>query len=169
MWPYNPACVIDTTVTEITQPYLHSWEYWNHEYHMFALQYQFVVSVGTGEVLHFCGPFKGAAAGISIAKAHFLPLLNTAIDEKVWGDKAYSSNPCFIAPTRGKRKYIHPTNQLRNKKIYRVRQIVERSILRVKHFARVTDRWPFSFKMHQKAMFASVKLMNLKLINHPLN
>jgi hypothetical protein len=35
---------------------------------MYALQYQFVVSVGIGEILHFSGPFKGAAAGVKIAR-----------------------------------------------------------------------------------------------------
>jgi hypothetical protein len=67
----EPMCWFLTYIiyifTQITQLYLHPWEYWCSEYHIYALQYQFVVSVGTGEILHFSGPFKGAVAGVTIA------------------------------------------------------------------------------------------------------
>jgi hypothetical protein len=60
--------IIDTTMTEIARPYLSPWEYWNKEYPCYALYYQVCVSVGTGEIIHFAGPFKGAAADITIAR-----------------------------------------------------------------------------------------------------
>jgi hypothetical protein len=123
--------------------------------------------VGTGEILYFSGPFKGAAAGITIATKTILYQLQP--EERMWGDKAYINDIKVITPTRGSWKYMHPMVRLKNKKIYRARQIVERSILRLKHFGCVTKRWPYSLKLHQKVISALVKLMNFNLCTHPLN
>jgi hypothetical protein len=59
---------VDITITKITQPDLSPWEYWNNEYHCYALHYQICASVGTGEIIYLAGPFKGAAADITIAR-----------------------------------------------------------------------------------------------------
>jgi hypothetical protein len=93
---------------------------------MYALQYQFVVSVGTGKILHFSGPLKGAAARVTIACQTILYRLHPG--ERIWGDKAYTTDFRVITPTRGKWKYMHPSTRFKNKKIYKVHQIVERSI-----------------------------------------
>jgi hypothetical protein len=67
---------------------------------MYALLYQFVVSVGTGEILLFSGPFKGAAAGVTIACQTILHRLHPG--ERIWGDKANTTEFRVITPTHGK-------------------------------------------------------------------
>jgi hypothetical protein len=121
---------------------------------------------GFGYIL-FSGPFKGFAAGVTIACQTILHQLHPG--ERIWGDKAYTADFRVIIPTRGKWKYMHPLTRFRNKKIYRTRQIVERSILQVKHHSKITSCWFYSFNLHQKVMFAAVNLMNFKLKTHPLN
>jgi hypothetical protein len=141
------------------------------------LKYQLAVSCGTGEILDIDGPFKGAAADITIAKITIVPQMS--LGEKVWTDAAYGKRTPsknfvleppftpFLAPTRGKN--ISKEQRQTNKRIYRVRQIVERSILRLKQYAHITQSWPYSFKLHYLCIHAQAKLVNFDLQYHPLN
>jgi hypothetical protein len=149
---------------EIAHPYLSPWEYWNKEYHCYALYYQVCVLVGTGEIIHFAGPFKGAAADITIAQQTIIPLLWPG--EKLWADEGYPDSQYFISPYKSK---VTLQQHKSNKAIYWVRQIVERSTLRMRQFAYVTHWWPYSWKLHQQCMIAQAKLVNFTLKKHPLD
>jgi hypothetical protein len=92
---------------------------------------------GTGKILDIDDPFKGAIADVTIAKMTIIPRLS--LNEKVWADTAYSrtgksdysvlKSPFipFLAPTCGKN--ISKEQKQTNKRIYRVHEIVEHSIL----------------------------------------
>jgi hypothetical protein len=69
-------------------------------------------------------PFKGAAADITIAQQTIIPLLWPG--KKLWADKGYPDSQYFISPYKSK---VTLQQHKSNKAIYRVGQIVERSIL----------------------------------------
>jgi len=167
LWPFNPSVAVDTTVTQIQRPYLSPWEYWNTEYHFYSLKYFYAVSVRTGEILFLAGPFKGAAADVTIGRQTIVKRLLKS--ERCWADKSFHYDTAFYTPSQGKKVNMKKGRRLKNAKIYRVRQIVERSILRVKHFSCVRMRWRYSWKLHQMCMLAMCKLTNFKLKRHPLD
>jgi hypothetical protein len=136
-----------------------------------------VGSCGIGEILDIDGPFKGTGADITIARITIIPRMS--VNEKVWTDAAYSrrDRPAnfvleapftpFLALVCGKN--LSKEQKQTNKRIYRARQIVERSILCLKQYAHITQSWPYSFKLHCLCIYAQAKLVNFDLQYHPLN
>jgi hypothetical protein len=86
--------------------------------------------------------------------------------EKLWADKGYPDSQYFISLYKSK---VTLQQHKSNKAIYRVRQIVERSILQMKQFAHVTHQWPYSWRLHQQCMIAQAKLVNFTLKKHPFD
>jgi hypothetical protein len=73
----------------------------------------------------------------------------------------------FLAPIYGKN--LSKEQKQTNKRIYKAWQIVERSILRLKQYAHITQSWPYLFKLHCLCIHAQAKLVNFDLQYHPLN
>src|ERR1044072_2977906 len=107
----DPSHVVDVTLTQITQPYFCSWEYWSSEYHCYGLKYEIVCSLGRPSVIALFGPFKAAAADVTIYRSTIKSMLQNG--EKSLGDAAYYHEASVISPL-----------QLDVSKIHQVRHVV---------------------------------------------
>ena len=103
------------------------WEYYNSNKNDFGLQYQVVVSLGMPfRILHFDGPYKGAAADVSILRTTILKSLKQ--NEKVMTDKAYRFEKKCWTPPPGKYGSLSEIQKRDRREVTRIRQLNERVI-----------------------------------------
>ena len=169
-WPFlQPSAAVDTTVVKIWAPRLRSWEYTNPlRCKGFFILYEAVVSLGTGRCVAFSGPFKGSTQDFQIAKHTIVPYLEP--EECLLGDRAYRGDDFHFMPSPpGVTAKMTAEERLWAWYVHTGRQIVERFFYRVKRYGLFDGTWRYSFALHKLLAHTVVALINLDLINRPLD
>ena len=110
--------------------------------------YQVVCSLGKPfRFLSFDGPFKGAAADVSIIRATIIPKLLP--DERVMCDKGYwQEEKCWCPPT-GSMNSLSNEQKLERRKVTRIRQLNERLIGRLTMWGFFKRKWRSSWRLNE--------------------
>lgn len=168
-WPFHrPSCLVDTTFIPTSVPYLCSWEYYNKDKHKYGLLYEIVCSLGKPfRILAIYGPFKGAAADISIFRATIRPHLLQG--ELVMGDRGYWQETEFIwSPPTGNINTLSVEEKKQRRMVTRIRHTVERLIGRLKKWTVLEKKWHLSFRFQRDCFEVCAKLTNLSVHFQPL-
>lgn len=163
-----PSCLVDTTLIEISPPYICPWEYYNKDKHKYGLLYQITCSLGKPfRFLAVHGPFKGAAADVSIFRTTLVPYLSRG--EKVMTDRGYWQETQFAwSPPTGDISTLSTAQKIERRKVTRIRHLNERLIERLKNWALFTEKWTGSWKFQTDCFFVCTKLTNLSVCYFPL-
>lgn len=161
----SPSCLVDTTFTPISRPYLSEWEYFNSKKNDHGFLYQVVVSLGKPfRILSFEGPFKGSAADVSIYRSTILPRLMN--EEEVMTDRGYyQEETCWCPPTG---KNLTQEDKIKRRHVTSIRHLNERVIGRVKMWGIMCRRWKHNWNLHMESAHVVSKLVQLELITDPL-
>jgi hypothetical protein len=165
----NPSCLVDTTSVIIKQPYINQWEYYNNSKKAYTLQYQVVCSLGKPfRIISFDGPFKGAAADVSIFRDTIKPHLEYWNNETVMADKAYHQDEsCWTSPL-GPINKLSEEDKRKRREVYRIRHLVERVIGRLTFWGIFKKKWNYDYDLHELCAHVAAKLTNLELVAYPL-
>lgn len=132
-----------------------------------GLLYQVVVSLGKPfRIISFEGPYKGAAADVSIFRATILPHLLEG--EKVMCDKGYIQEERCWCPPGGSYSDLTLQQKIDRRQVTSIRHLVERVICVLKSFGFLRRRWGSSFEDHELATMVIAKLTQLLLYTHEL-
>jgi hypothetical protein len=167
-WRYiQPSCLVDSTFVMIQKPYLSPWEYYSKEKKCHGLFYQVTCSLGKPfRFLSFDGPFKGAAADVSIARSTIIPLLKEK--EKVMCDKGYwQDNKCWCPPL-GDIDKMATEDKIKRRKVTRIRHLNERLIGRLVSWGCFKKKWRYSWSLHEMCAHAAARLTQLQVYAFPL-
>lgn len=166
-WPHlNPSFFVDTFSVNINRPRDdRAWEYYVGS--EAKVKYQIVCSLVSPRIISLDGPYKGPAQDGSIASVTLGPKIRPG--EKGYGDKQYRNCGFILCPVSGLRFQLSNSEKYFNYTIYSNRQDIERLIRRVKSFGCMKVRWPYSLELHQLAVVAIGKLVNLSLSFEPLD
>ncbi len=106
------------------------WEYYNNNKNSYGLLYQVVSSLGKPfRIVSFQGPFKGAAADVSIFRSTLLPSLLR--NERVMCDKGYWQEKRCWCPPNGTINSLTTNEKRERRKVTRIRHLNERLISRI--------------------------------------
>lgn len=158
----SPSCLVDTTFVRIRQPSVYQWEYYNSNKKDYTLQYQVVCSLGHPfRIISFDGPYKGAAADVSVFRATILPQLKEK--ERVMTDKGYHQEKRCWHPPTGKFASLTASLRIMRRKVTRIRHLNERIIGRIKQWHIFTKRWNYSFEFHELCANVAARITNLEV------
>lgn len=131
------------------------------------MKYQVVCSLGKPfRFLAFQGPFKGAAADVSIMRKCSLPELLPR--EKVMTDKGYwQEERCWTPPT-GKIQELTTELKINRRKVTSIRHLNERLIGRLTQWGFFKKRWQNSWKLHQLCAEVASRITQLEVHVYPL-
>jgi len=162
-----PSCLCDTMFVKITRPYLKDWEYYNSGKNAYGIWFQIVCSLGKPfRILSFEGPFKGAAADVSIFRSTVLPLLLP--NEKVMCDKGYKNEERCWCPPEGKIGSLSLEDKIKRREVTAIRHTVERAIGRMRVWGVMQRRWSEDLGLITLCATVVAKLTQLDLYIHPL-
>lgn len=131
------------------------------------LKYEVAVHPQTGQIVWVFGSIPGAIHDITIARERFL--YNLLPDEKVWADKGYRGENCFILPQVGKLASLSPAQRIYNQWHSQHHfQHIERINRRIKVWGVARLTWRHSLDKHQQAFLAICRIVNIDLIAHPI-
>ena len=167
-WKFlSPSCLVDTTAVQILKPTLSPWEYYCSHKSQHCLFYQITCSLGKPfRFLSFDGPFKGAAADVSIFRSTLLPKLRE--NERVMCDKGYyQENRCWCPPT-GRLQQLSTQNKAERRKVTRIRHLNERLIGRLTTWGCFKKKWRYSWEFQADCAHVVAKLTQLEVYAFPL-
>lgn len=167
-WNYlDPSCLVDSKFVRIGTPYLNPWHYYSIHKASHGILYQVVVSLGKPyRILSFDGPFKGAAADVSIYRCTIKPKLR--VDEKVMADKGYLADSTCITPPKGTFASLDAKGKAEFLNVTKIRQLNERVIGRLNQWGCFSKKWNQSIKLHSVCALTCAKLTQLELYLYPL-
>jgi len=149
---------MDVTRVHILRPPMRPWEYYSYKDRFHALKYEVAVSIKFPKILWVAGPYKGAVSDIEIARQELLPSMKSC--EVMLADKGYIGEPeHLLCPVKG----ATTDDDVRfNARHFRVRQLIERTNKRIKHFKCM------GYEMNRKCFHIVCKLTNLTFEREPL-
>lgn len=138
----------------------------------YALKYELGVSMGEDTRIVYLSPaYRGGTPDIEIARQQLKPMLEP--HEFVIMDKGYQDDrePQFLSPVKEGNTPLTLDDLEMNRKIYELRQIVERVNKRIKHFKAFEHRWRHGHGhvMHELCFTLACKLVNVSLEYEPMN
>lgn len=134
------------------------------------MKYEVVISIGVPKIIWVEGPFKGAAADITIAKQSGVRRLLRLQEEAALADKGYRNDVIsFVVPLQGHKKELKGDDAAYNYLVYMARQSVERVLKRLKIFHILKSIWKYSLTFHHYVVIACCKLTNFSLVFDPLD
>ena|SRR6185312_4637445 len=149
------------------KPSLSPWEYYNKDKKGYGLVYQLVVSLGKPfRILSFNGPFKGAAADVSILRSTVYKSMRE--DEMVMCDKSYRFEAKCWCPPEGEIDSLSNEEKYKRREVTRIRHIVERVIGRLKMWGIFSKKWNKGWRLHKLCANAAARLSQLELHAFPL-
>lgn len=116
--------------------------------------------------LSFNGPFKGAAADVTIAREEIIPLLKEK--EKVMTDKGYWQEKKCWTPPVGPISQMNESTKIKRREVTRIRHLNERLICRLTFWGCFKKRWQSSWKLLSKCARVSARLTQLEVHAFPL-
>jgi hypothetical protein len=134
---------------------------------MHSIKYLVAVHPTTGIIVWHSSPIPGSVHELTVARRQLMPLLRHG--EKIFADKAYIGEECFIVPFRGPPDTLSP-RQLAWNRFHTLCHFahMERVNTRLKVWKVLDHRWRHSLDTHQKVFKAVVRLVNLDLLFRPL-
>lgn len=159
---------MDTTFARIKQPSLSPWEFYNKHKNDYTIQYQVTASLGRPfRILSFEGPYRGAAADVTVFRDTLVPLLKDG--EKVMTDKGYWQDSHCWCPPKGDIAGMSVENKIKRRKVTRIRHLNERMIGRLKFWGLFKKRWNYKLDFHELCATVIAVLTQLELLNSSLN
>jgi hypothetical protein len=121
----------------------------------------------TLRILAFSGPYKGAAADVTVFRSTIKPLLKPR--ERLMADKGYSHDESCWCPPRGKYSQFTVEQKIERRRVTVIRHLNERAIGRLVGWGIFKRRWHSKKPTdHKLAAHASAKLTQLLLYHYPL-
>jgi hypothetical protein len=132
-----------------------------------VLKYEVAVHPVSGKIVWVYGGIPGSCSDITIARAKIIhQLLPT---EKIWADKGYIGEVCFITPKKGLYDRLSPEDKAWNTWHSRHHfQHIERINQCLKVWEALKQQWRHSHGKHNLAFFVICRIVNVDLIQHPI-
>ena len=129
-------------------------KWYSHKFNSAGIKYEVATCIATGDIVHYNGPFRGAAADLTIFRFHLKRCLLPG--ERVIADRGY----------RGDRKVVTPYDyDCLSKQHYRamaaLRARHEVMNGRLKQFRCLADRWRHALSDHHRVFRACLVLVQL--------
>jgi len=160
--------LVDTTFAKARRPYQNTWEYYSADKKDHGFWYQVICSLGKPfRFLGFQGPYKGAAAAVSIARDTIIP--NLLPNEKIMTDKAYWQEERCWTPPLGDIRTMSVEDKIKRRKVTRIRHLNERLINRLTSWGIFRRRWSKSWRLHALCAHVAARLTQLQVHAFPLS
>ena len=121
--------IVDSTEVKIQRPMLDQNLFYSGKKFTYTLKYQILVDIEYGSILKVDRPFLGNESDIEIARKTLDNISNLIL-----ADKGYIGEEKFVIPFKGKKEELTEYQTYVNRKIGKVRVLIENSIGRIKKF-----------------------------------